>query len=216
MPVVLPVLPQAERSMSHSRTRSPTSMRSAGMSAVLLAAASTLLNGVLKMTSTPFSASVFLHRCCNEPSNIGRKAGKASTSITLQPSFAKINEYSTPMMPEPCTTITFGILSMFQMVSESYTPGRLKSVGGNRFDFEPVAIIIASVSISDGSPPPVGRKRHLVVETTLPWPWSTETWKVRSSLEASCCALIAAHDRIAATSVQVLAPPSTASRRHLE
>mmetsp|Transcript_62243 Transcript_62243/g.144824 ORF Transcript_62243/g.144824 Transcript_62243/m.144824 type:complete len:225 (+) Transcript_62243:884-1558(+) len=119
MSCVLPVLPVADRSMSHRKTRPSISMRISGASVEWLGPAFTLLKGVLMRISTPFACSACLMVSCRETSNIGNHAGKASMITTLLPSFAKIRAYSTLTMPAPCTTRFSGMRLICLIVSES-------------------------------------------------------------------------------------------------
>mmetsp|Transcript_31544 Transcript_31544/g.90463 ORF Transcript_31544/g.90463 Transcript_31544/m.90463 type:complete len:232 (-) Transcript_31544:176-871(-) len=113
-------------------------------------------------------------------------------------------------------TILFGIRSSWRMVSESYTPGKLKFVGGNLLDLEPVATMIASVCSCKSSFLP-GKETWIVFSSTMaPLAFSTVTLKVRRVRADWCCALATVIRRISSTSAHVFAPLSAAMRRHLE
>mmetsp|Transcript_94883 Transcript_94883/g.283336 ORF Transcript_94883/g.283336 Transcript_94883/m.283336 type:complete len:200 (-) Transcript_94883:480-1079(-) len=148
-------------------------------------------------------------------SHIGNQVVKASTRTTWEPSFEKINAYSTPTMPAPCTTSLFGMPSMLPIVSESKTPGKLKSTGGNLLALEPVAMMMASV-FSCFSAPSTPLNSTVCSSIRLPYPCKILTWKVADNRAARYSALCVALDMRSLTSPHVLAPSITPSRRHLE
>mmetsp|Transcript_77172 Transcript_77172/g.200798 ORF Transcript_77172/g.200798 Transcript_77172/m.200798 type:complete len:277 (-) Transcript_77172:440-1270(-) len=219
MPLAQPERPHAERRVSQWSVRPPSnSITTFGFSSVLPSPASTLANLVLMINSTPSWRIVSLHASWRETSSIGTTLSKMSTTTTdFEPSFLKINAYSSPMMPAPCTTMCSGSLSIIVIVSESKTPGKSNFTGGKRLDLEPVAMTSVSNLSERGKSPLLAGVNWIDDRlSTAPSPCITSIKKVRSCLCVAASADFVAATATFLTSSHVLAPDRTASRRHLE
>mmetsp|Transcript_101371 Transcript_101371/g.261998 ORF Transcript_101371/g.261998 Transcript_101371/m.261998 type:complete len:299 (+) Transcript_101371:83-979(+) len=215
-PVEQPCLPQAERRASQLSTESSSCTSTLGRSGWLMGAWAVLLMGVLSRISMPVSPRIFRHAFCRSSSRKGTTLSKVSTIVTLAPSLAKIMAYSRPMIPAPWTTMCFGRYLMPPIVSESNTPSRPKSAGGNRFDLEPVAISITLHDSVRGSEPETGQNLTLSTAMMVPAPLSTSTLFEDSCVLASVCVRSVDLSSTFLHCSQVVAPARAASRRHFE
>mmetsp|Transcript_14929 Transcript_14929/g.43057 ORF Transcript_14929/g.43057 Transcript_14929/m.43057 type:complete len:254 (+) Transcript_14929:960-1721(+) len=218
IPFVVPDRPVADNNVSQSKTLPLSNViRILGSSGDDPLKLSTFVNLVFITNSMPTSVMVRLHASCKAPSSIGTTLSNTSTIvIDSAPSFLKMSAYSKPMIPAPCTTKCFGIRSIAQIVSESYTPGKPKSTGGKRFALEPVAITITSNENDFGCDPSAGENSMAFASKSLPEPCNTSIMKVLICRDATADAALTADDMESLTSCHVFAPRIAASRRHLE